>query len=126
MRGAKPIVFVVDDEPVIASTLAALLRMSGFVATSFTDPRKALASALVHAPDLVISDVVMPLLSGIDLALQIKAVCPACKVILFSGQARTVNFLHDAERLGEHFHILPKPLHPTDLLQAIRDQGLAN
>ncbi|HUV95955.1 MAG TPA: response regulator [Acidobacteriaceae bacterium] len=54
-------VFVVDDEDVIASTLAMILRLQGgFHATSFTDPLKALAAARVEAPDLLISDVVMP------------------------------------------------------------------
>ncbi|AXC15027.1 Chemotaxis regulator - transmits chemoreceptor signals to flagelllar motor components CheY [Acidisarcina polymorpha] len=119
-------VLVVDDEPIIATTLATILRMNGFFATAFTDPVKALASALVDTPDLLISDIVMPGLSGIDLAIQIKALCPKCKVLLFSGQARTVNFLYDAERLGENFHILPKPVHPIDLLKAIREQGAEN
>ena len=119
-------VFVVDDEPVIASTVATILRMSGFTVLSFTDPVKALAYALVEAPNLIVSDVVMPGLSGVELALQIKALCPQCKVLLFSGQANTVNFLHDAERLGENFHIMPKPLRPSDLLRAIKEQGLEN
>ena len=119
-------VFVVDDEPVIATTLATILRMSGFSVTAFTDPLKALASAMIEGPDLVVSDVAMPGLSGIELALQIKALCPTCKVLLFSGQAATVNFLEDAERIGEHFHILPKPVNPADLLKAIRDQGAEN
>ena len=115
-------VFVVDDEPVFATTLTAILNMSGFSATVFTDPIEALASALQNPPHLVISDVIMPGLSGFDLAYRIKALCPQCKVMLFSGQANTVEFCYDAERIDEHFHILPKPLRPADLLKAIRDQ----
>ena len=62
-----PRVFVVDDEPVIASTLAAILRMNGFSARFFTCPLEALAAARSESPDLVISDVAMPGISGIDL-----------------------------------------------------------
>ena len=118
--------FVVDDEPVIASTLASILRLSGFFAVAFTDPVKALESALLLSPDLLLSDVVMPQMSGIDLATQIRILCPGCKILLFSGQAATVDFLKDAQRVDENIQILPKPIHPGELLKAIQAQGLEN
>src|ERR1022692_3125646 len=62
----KPLVFVVDDEPIISSTIAMILECKGFDAKSFTNPIKALAAACLQAPDLLISDVVMPELSGVD------------------------------------------------------------
>jgi CheY-like chemotaxis protein len=55
----KPIIFVVDDEPIIASTLAAILNSSGFSATAFTDPLDALRSAESQCPDSPVSDVAM-------------------------------------------------------------------
>jgi DNA-binding NtrC family response regulator len=119
-------VFIVDDEPIIASTLAAILRLSGYEAISFNNPLDALKRAPIDRPTLLISDVVMPQLSGIDLAVQVKALCPACKVLLFSGSASYLDFAHDAERLDHHFHILPKPIYPGDLLRAIQEQDLEN
>ena len=91
----KPLrVFVVDDEDVIASSLAMILRFQGgFHARSFTNPLEALRAAQLEAPDLLISDVVMPELSGIDLAIQLREYCPDCKVLLFSGQAVTAQLL---------------------------------
>jgi two-component system OmpR family response regulator len=59
-----PSVFVVDDEKTIAETLVTILHLSGFAAKSFTDPREALSAALDDAPDLLLSDVMMPELSG--------------------------------------------------------------
>jgi CheY-like chemotaxis protein len=53
-------IFVVDDEPVIASTLATILQMNGFSAKFFTSPLEALNAARSKAPDLLISDVTMP------------------------------------------------------------------
>ena len=50
-------IFVVDDEQIIAQTLAAILRHSGFSAEAFTNPGDALAAAALIAPDLLISDV---------------------------------------------------------------------
>jgi DNA-binding NtrC family response regulator len=118
--------FVVDDDAIVASTLAAILRLHGLSVTFFTDPTEALASALVQPPELLVSDVVMPGLSGIDLALQIKALCPTCKILLFSGQSATVDFVQDAERVDANLHIMPKPMRPSTLLEIISQKLLQN
>jgi CheY-like chemotaxis protein len=112
-------VFVVDDEQVIASTLAAILIMHGYSATFFTSALAALAAARSEAPDLLISDVAMPGLSGIDLAIQMKAQYPECKILLFSGQAATLDLLEDARNQGHSFQLLEKPVHPSVMLSSI-------
>jgi DNA-binding response OmpR family regulator len=114
--GPVPHIFVVDDEPLIASTLAAILQMNGFSAKFFTCPQEALSAARLKAPDLVISDVAMPGISGIDLAIQMRAQYPACKILLFSGQAATMDLLENARVQGHDFDLLLKPVPPTELL----------
>jgi len=118
--GKLPRVFVVDDEEIIASTVATILRYQGFNATYFTEPLVALMAARSEAPDLLISDVRMPLLSGVDLAVQVQECCPDCKVLLFSGQASTADMLQSALAEGHRFEIMMKPVHPTDLLKKIQ------
>ena len=121
----QPSVFVVDDEDVIATSLATILCLGGgFRARAFTHPREALEAARLEAPDLLIADVVMPLLSGIDLAIQVRKCCPDCKVLLFSGQTGTVRLLEAARENGHAFELLSKPVHPADLLARIRDLTL--
>ena len=115
------LVFVVDDEKIIATTLAAILQNSGFEAVSFLDPLDALLAAESRCPDLLITDVMMPQLNGVDLGVQFKAIHPECKVLLFSGQAATSDLLQDARNKGHNFELLTKPVHPTDLLRAIKD-----
>jgi DNA-binding response OmpR family regulator len=112
-------IFVVDDEHVIASTLAVILNMNGYSTRYFTRPLEALTAARLDNPDLLISDVSMPCLSGIDLAIQIRAQCPKCKILLFSGQANTIDLLEKARSQGHHFQLILKPVHPTELLAAI-------
>jgi len=115
-------VFVVDDEDVIVSTLAMILRyQGGFHATSFIDPLKALQAAHAEAPDLLISDVMMPQMSGVDLAIKLRDVCPHCKVLLFSGQAASADLLLAASATGHNFEFLVKPVHPAVLLATIQD-----
>ena len=113
-------VYVVDDEPVIASTLAAILNASGFRATAFTSAEDAIKAAECDGPSLLISDVMMPCMNGVDLAIRLKSLCPDCKVLLFSGQAATNDLLDSANRQGHAFELLTKPVHPKDLLAAIR------
>ena len=112
-------VFVVDDDPVIALTLAMILSKQGFEAHAFRLPLEALAQAHKIPPDLLITDVVMPQLSGIELAIELRALCPNCKVLLFSGQATTFDLLAQARANGHQFEVLTKPVHPADLLRKI-------
>lgn len=113
-------VFVVDDEEVIASTFAMILRTQGFDASSFSHPQEALQAACSGAPDLLVSDVVMPEFSGVELAIRIKQRYPNCKVLLFSGQAVTADLLSAARAKGHNFELLSKPIHPVNFLRSIR------
>jgi CheY-like chemotaxis protein len=116
---SKQITYVVDDERLIASTLAAILKNSGFAAVAYTNPLEALKAAESEAPALLISDVMMPEMTGIELAVRLKSLHPTCKVLLFSGQAATADLLQTARQDGHDFVLLQKPIHPKDLLAAI-------
>jgi CheY-like chemotaxis protein len=96
-------VFVVDDEQLIAYTLAVILKMSGYASLAFTDPLEALKTSESLTPELLITDVMMPQLNGIELAIKIKAKCPECKVLLFSGTAATADLLNRARNDGHDF-----------------------
>jgi CheY-like chemotaxis protein len=111
-----PGIFVVDDEPVIASTLASIMQMNGFSAEFFTCPLDVLTAARSKAPDLLVSDVAMAGISAIELAIQMRAQYPTCKVLLFSRQAATTDLLEDARALGHGFDLLLKPVPPTEFL----------
>jgi DNA-binding NtrC family response regulator len=124
MHGSQRLyrIFVVDDEDVIASTLAMILRFTGgFHATSFSEPLEALRAARSDSPDVLISDVFMPKLSGIDLAIQLQQFCPNCKVLLFSGQTATGYLVDSARAQGYKFELLSKPVHPATLLAKIQE-----
>ena len=118
----RRIVFVVDDESVISETLAIILNNAGYLATAFDDPRKALEASTGSAPDLVITDVMMPGMTGIELAAQFRQSLPQCKIILCSGQPRTADLMKEALDEGHYFDLLAKPIHPTELLTKLRSQ----
>jgi CheY-like chemotaxis protein len=117
---AKPKVLVADDERVIADTLAIILSHSGFDARPVYSGEKALELAATFAPDMLISDVIMADLNGIDAAIRIREFLPNIKILLFSGQAATADLLEQARMKGYEFEILAKPVHPQDLLSRLR------
>jgi CheY-like chemotaxis protein len=116
-----PVVLVVDDERVIADTLSAILSKHGFAVMTAYDGTTALALARLTPPDLLISDVAMPEMNGIELAIAMVQSLPDCKVLLFSGQASTVDLLERARHAGHTFTLILKPIHPTDLLNRISE-----
>ena len=110
-------VFVVDDEEMIATSLVHILRKEGFTVTAFTNPLKALRQIRLTAPDVLISDVMMPELSGLDLARATQRHAPDCRVLLFSAAADEL--LREAGEAGVGFRLVSKPLHPDALLDEI-------
>jgi CheY-like chemotaxis protein len=116
----KPKVLVADDERVIADTLAIILNQSGFEATAVYSGENAVETAKTLQPDMLISDVIMTDLNGIDAAIRIRSILPNCKILLFSGQAATADLLDRARGQGHEFEILAKPVHPQDLLARLR------
>jgi CheY-like chemotaxis protein len=118
--GKKPRVLVVDDEQVIADTLAKILDLNGYDASAVYTGTAAVESARSIKPDLVISDVIMPDMNGIEAAISIRGFLPTCKILLFSGQAATADLLENARAQGHEFEILAKPVHPSDLLAKLK------
>ena len=112
-------IFVVDDEPLIATGLAQILRLNGYLVASFTDPFEALAAIRSGCPRLMITDLEMPGLSGVDLAIRTREACPGCKILFFPGQPNTSDLLRDLRQIGAEFYILQKPALPAELLLAV-------
>ena len=109
-------IFVVDDEPAIADTLCAILGCSGYDAQAFYTAESALAATDSQWPEFVISDVCMPGMNGVDMAVALKERIPSCRILLFSGLAASYELLQSAHQRGYDFELLLKPVHPKELL----------
>jgi CheY-like chemotaxis protein len=115
-KSYRPVVLVVDDECTIADTLSEILKRSGFNAIAAYDGPSALDVALLNPPQVLITDVFLPGMNGIDLAISMRRIFTDCKVILFSGNAATSPLMASAMRAGHNFVLLTKPVHPADML----------
>ena len=116
-----PLVLVVDDEPLIVETLAAILNGSGLAALTAPDGLAALEIARLMPPEMLITDVAMPGMNGFDLAIEVTRIVPDCDIILFSGQASTSDLVEMHRRTGHEFLTLNKPVHPADLLAHVNE-----
>ncbi|HEX4286786.1 MAG TPA: response regulator [Terracidiphilus sp.] len=112
-------VLVVDDETLIADSVAMILNRNGYAAQARYSGGTALESVRDQCPDIIVSDVVMPDFNGIQLAKAVRAICPAARIVLFSGNVDASSLLDDASIEGYFFEILAKPIHPLSLLKAL-------
>jgi len=116
----KPRVLIVDDDQVIATTLSMILNRSGFDSVeAFSGPR-ALELARASAFDILITDVMMEPMNGVELAKTFCTMYPEAQIFLISGTteaAATVLSDFDCEH---EFPLLKKPIYPGDLIERLR------
>ena len=112
-------IVVVDDEEVIADTLGLILQERGFEVLVCYDGEHGRLAAQVFNPQILISDVVMPGMNGLELARYYASHNPGCRVLLISGNGATGELAKAAERDGTIPPILPKPMPPTQILEFI-------
>jgi CheY-like chemotaxis protein len=111
-------ILVVDDDEMIALTLTAILQEQGYEAATAFGGKEAVALAEEFLPDLLLSDVHMGTMNGIQAAIRITAKLPHCRVLFLSGCASIKDLLIDAPKRLE-CSFLSKPPDLLDLLNAI-------
>lgn len=121
---AKPKVLIADDEKVIADTLAMILNHDGFDARAVYSCQEALQLAPTFQPDMLISDVLMPDLNGMDAAIQMRALLPNIRVFLLSGQTAMAETAGRSSARDLGFEVLIKPVHPRELLDKLKSAAL--
>lgn len=113
-------VLVVEDDPSVRKLITLVLREKGFEVIEVADPAEALPTFRRHAGsvDLLLSDIVMPNISGLSVATQVNAEDPNIRVLFVSGYAAETVGAEDVLQVG--VNLLPKPFTPEDLLAAVR------
>ena len=114
-------ILIADDERTIADTLAIIVRMHGFEARTAYDGEQAVKVALEWRPHILLSDVLMPVMDGIEAAIAICRAMPDCRVVLLSGLASASDLGGELKRRGHAFEVLRKPIPPEELLACLRE-----
>jgi DNA-binding response OmpR family regulator len=119
MPGGERTVLVVDDDPVILRLLEVNFQMEGFDVLTACDGREGVDAAREHRPDVVVSDVMMPKLSGLELVRELKADADTkgIPVILLSAKAQ-VDDVRAGLDLGADDYVT-KPFEPLELVDRV-------
>ncbi len=115
-------VLIIDDDDAVRDTLSKIVRLDGHHIESAGDGRSALASVAEEPPDLVITDIYMPEMDGIEFLLQLSEAAPDIPVIAISGGATaSAGFvLEDAAQLGAAA-TLAKPFEVAEVRRIVAD-----
>jgi len=107
-------IFIIDDEDILRITLADDLREAGYVVTDFGDPTQAVAAIKSGPPDIVITDLKMPGMSGLDVLAEIQKYVPFVKTIVVTAFG-SVETAVEAMKLGA-MDYLTKPFQQDEVL----------
>lgn len=113
------VVLVVDDDPVILKLLTVNFELEGYEVLAATQGAEALEVARERRPDVVVSDIMMPVMSGIDLVLAMKADpdVAAIPVVLLSAKAQAADVRAGLEAGAADY--VTKPFEPLDLITRV-------
>lgn len=116
--GEQPLVLVVDDEPLILNLVKEILSIEGYQVETAGNGKEALQALQAHLFDVILTDMLMPDMTGMELVQYLRLHHPETLTIVFTGYANFEDAV-EAVRQGA-FDYLPKPVQPETLRHAIR------
>jgi CheY-like chemotaxis protein len=119
---SKKRLLVLDDDSAVRQTWTIILRQHGYDVVAAERGEEAVTAACQHQPDLLLADIRLPDMSGIEAAQRIVQAVPHCRVLLISGDGGSSEVLEDAIARGVVFEVLPKPISPLELLARIGER----
>ena len=112
---SKPRVMIVDDEAEFAGTLAVRLRMRGYEMHVVTAPCDTMRMLEEIRPDILLLDLRLPGISGVEILMSARQACPDTKVILLTGHLDLEQTI-EGLRL-DSFHYIMKPIDIKELIE---------
>ena len=112
-------VLVVDDDPVILRLLEVNFEMEGFAVLSATDGEHGLEQARIGRPDVIVTDIMMPKMNGLELlsALRADSDVADIPVILLSAKAQTDDVRAGLDAGADDY--ITKPFEPLELVERV-------
>ncbi|MDZ7674981.1 MAG: response regulator [Acidimicrobiales bacterium] len=114
-----PIVLVIEDDPTILQLLELNFEMEGFSVLTAEDGKQGLERARVGAPDVIVSDVILPNISGLEMLVALKesSATRDIPVILLSAKAQGADIRSGLDAGADDY--LTKPFEPLDLIDRV-------
>jgi len=119
----KASILIVDDEPIVCNVLSEIVRMAGHKPIIAKDGREALEIIKKEFPPIIIIDLNIPVINGMEVLKQTQAIIPGTAIIVVTGYA-TMDLLSEAMKNGA-FDFIPKPFSPSQI-KAVIDRASSN
>jgi len=116
-NGHVPAICLVDDDPSMLKATSRLLASSGWRVESFLDPKAFLRYAETCNPKVVVLDILMPIINGLEVQARLRAVSPSTRVIILTSKEEP-SVRSKAMAAGAHAFFL-KPVDDHKFLAAI-------
>jgi len=113
-------ILIIDDEELVRFALREILENAGHNVQEAVNGRLGLEIFENHPADIVVTDIIMPQMEGIETITRLRRIAPACKIIAVSGGGRVgaSNYLKLAQHMGADL-VLPKPFKQDQILTAV-------
>jgi len=115
-NATRPLRVLVVDKLIVADPLTAILCLRGYDAFLLSSAEDALPWCHTHKPDVVIADVKMETMDGVQLAVHLAGSLPECKVLLISESALTCPPQNDSQSSGYQFAFMAKPVNTEEII----------
>jgi CheY-like chemotaxis protein len=121
MSSIKPLILTVDDEAHILHVVSLKLQNAGYRIVTAQDGEEGLAAALEHQPALVITDYQMPFMTGLELAIQLKAHPTTRNTPVLMLTARGFSLAQEQLDQTNIVSVLSKPFSPREILARVQE-----
>jgi CheY-like chemotaxis protein len=112
-------ILVVDDEPILRQVIELTLQKAGFDVVAAGNGKEGLDLYRKTSPDLVITDIMMPIMDGFETIRALKQITPGVKIIAMSGAGKAIDYLKMARGLGAAATIT-KPAERGELIATVQ------
>ena len=122
MPHTKATILLVEDEELLRAGVQEVLEIQGYKVITAPDGEQALACLAAQTIDLIITDLVMPKMDGVDFVKQLREIKPDLPVIVVSGSTRNImqRYGIDSIQVPGANASLPKPFKSVDLIEQVR------
>ena len=122
MSDTKATILLVEDEELLRAGVQEVLEIQGYKVITAPDGEQALACLAAQTIDLIITDLVMPKMDGVDFVKQLRTIKPDLPVIVVSGSTRNImqRYGIDSIQVPGANASLPKPFKSVDLIEQVR------
>lgn len=118
-RVTKPRILIVDDDRALRTALAGVLSEAGYPVEQAADGDAALATLAAGGVDLMLLDVMLPGMNGLEVLARVRALDPAPRVVMMTADDTPETLLRAVR--GQAYQYLRKPFAPTAILEVVQD-----